>query len=285
MQRILFLCVANSARSQLAEGLARQLWGDTVQVQSAGSSPSHLHPVAVEVMAELGIDISAQRSKSVHTINTSDLDWVITLCAEEVCPVLPGSVRRLHWPIPDPASPDPLPHEELLNRFRAARSQILGRLEILKVLDEAAEGLQPDELHASIRVQHLPTSVGFYTWLFGAPPKEFTHRYAIFYRPELHVNFVLVVSDGKTLHHDTLYHLGVGLSSRQQVVDAYHRAVLAGHGVEKLPRTTWKGTPLHELWLRDPDGNLIEIYARLTPEELAERPLNDEPLFLVSAPA
>jgi arsenate reductase len=124
-RRILFLCVANSARSQMAEGLARALLGDRVQAQSAGSRPSRLNPYAIEAMAELGIDISGQRSKSVDEIDPVGLDAVITLCAEEVCPVLPGKVRRLHWPIPDPACEDPgVAVAEMRRRFRIARDQI-----------------------------------------------------------------------------------------------------------------------------------------------------------------
>jgi len=104
---ILFLCVANSARSQMAEGLARAVFGDRAIVSSAGSAPSQVNPVAVEVMTEGGIDISSQQSTSVSEIDTSSVDLVITLCAEEVCPILPGNVKRLHWPIADPASNAP----------------------------------------------------------------------------------------------------------------------------------------------------------------------------------
>jgi arsenate reductase len=127
---ILFLCVANSARSQMAEGLARRLLGERVPVQSAGSEPSRVSPYAVEVMAELGVDLSEHRSKSVDTIDAATVGTVITLCAEEVCPVFLGKARRLHWPIPDPASEDPaLPREELLARFRAARDTLAARIE------------------------------------------------------------------------------------------------------------------------------------------------------------
>ena len=129
---ILFLCVANSARSQLAEGLARSIFGDRVPVQSAGSEPSRVNPYAIEVMREIGIDIGAQCSKSVETIDPATVDMVITLCAEEVCPVFLGRAPRLHWPIPDPASQDPsLSREELLSRFRSARDAIRQRLEQL----------------------------------------------------------------------------------------------------------------------------------------------------------
>lgn len=91
-----------------------------------------------------------------------------------------------------------------------------------------------------------------------------------------------MVADGKDLHHDTLYHLGIALPDKAAVVDAYHRAVEIGAHVEKPPRTTWKGTPLHELWLTDPDGTLIEVCARLTPEELAGKPADEAPEYLVS---
>jgi arsenate reductase (thioredoxin) len=129
MTTILFLCVANSARSQMAEGLARQMLGSDVAVLSAGSAPLSVNPHAVEAMAELGIDISAQRSKSVDDIDTGTLDLVVTLCAEEVCPVLPGRVRRLHWPIPDPASKDTSVSPDVTReRFRTARDQIRARL-------------------------------------------------------------------------------------------------------------------------------------------------------------
>jgi arsenate reductase len=126
---VLFLCVANSARSQMAEGLARSLFGERTRVQSAGSEPSRVNPYAVEVMAELGIDLSSHHSKSVQTIDPTTVDTVITLCAEEVCPVFLGQARRLHWPIPDPASSDAsLGRDEMLQRFRAARDAIHERL-------------------------------------------------------------------------------------------------------------------------------------------------------------
>lgn len=127
---ILFLCVANSSRSQMAEGLARERFGARVLVRSAGSEPSAVNPYAVEVMREAGIDLTAHRSKSVQTIDPGTVDTVITLCAEEVCPVFLGRSRRLHWPIPDPASTDDsIPRDEMLRRFRAARDLIREHLE------------------------------------------------------------------------------------------------------------------------------------------------------------
>ena len=278
---ILFLCVANSARSQMAEGLARKLFGTRVAVQSAGSEPSTLNPYAIEVMREVGVDLTTHHSKSVQTIDPATVGTVITLCAEEVCPVFLGNARRVHWPIQDAASKDSsIPREEMLTRFRTARDQIQGRLEVLDALLDLPEGPVAHELHASVRVKNLAKSTRFYAWLLGAEPKEWTHRYSTFVRPELHTNFVLLVSDGEELHHDTLYHLGIAVADKAAVVRSYDLAKKAGHVVIKPPRTTWRGTPLHELWLEDPDGNLVEIYARLEPGELAEKPENLEPTAL-----
>lgn len=127
---ILFLCVANSARSQMAEGLARMLFGDRIAVKSAGSKPSQVNPYAIEVMRELGVDLGSHHSKSVEAIDPATVGTVITLCAEEVCPVFLGEALRLHWPVADPASEDPsLSREEMLTRFRKARDAIRERLE------------------------------------------------------------------------------------------------------------------------------------------------------------
>ena len=129
---VLFLCVANSARSQMAEALARARFGDRVRVQSAGTQPSQVNPHAIAVMSERGVDMSGQRSKSVSTIDPATVDLVVTLCAEEVCPLFLGAATRLHWPIDDPASSDPsISREEFLSRFRRARDEIEARLDDL----------------------------------------------------------------------------------------------------------------------------------------------------------
>ena len=286
MSRILFLCVENAARSQMAEGLARLLLGQRAEVMSAGSEPSQVNPYAIETMAEIGIDISQQQSKSVDTIDPAAIDMVVTLCAEEVCPILPGKVKRLHWPIDDPASGvSDLNKEDIRARFRTIRDQLKTRIAVLAGLLELPPSPQSEEFHGSIRVNNLPDSVRFYAWLLNTWPKAWTHRYATFIRSDLNLNFVLLVSDGKELHHDTLYHLGIGVADRSAVIVSYHRAVACGAHIEKPPRTTWRGTPLHELWLTDPDGTLIEVYARLTDVELALKPADELPEFLVPGTA
>ena len=114
----------------MAEGLARWLFGEAAAVQSAGSRPARVNPYATQAMAELGVSLDAHRSKSVEEIDPATVEVVITLCAEEVCPVFLGGAQRLHWPIPDPASDDPsLGADELRARFRTARDEIRHRLE------------------------------------------------------------------------------------------------------------------------------------------------------------
>ncbi len=125
---VLFLCVANSARSQMAEGIARSLAGDRLRTQSAGSAPSRVNPLAIQALAEIGVDASAQHSKSVDAVDRGAVDTVITLCAEEVCPVYLGAARRLHWPLPDPAGHGAAEAADI-ERFRTVRDELARRIE------------------------------------------------------------------------------------------------------------------------------------------------------------
>jgi arsenate reductase (thioredoxin) len=131
---VLFLCVANSARSQLAEGIARSLAPPGAAVWSAGSKPTRVRPEAIEVLAEIGIDISGHRSKSVSEIPADQVDTVITLCGEEECPVFLGSARRLHWGLSDPAGIDG-PHSDRLDAFRRTRDELQRRLAVVFARD------------------------------------------------------------------------------------------------------------------------------------------------------
>jgi arsenate reductase len=103
--RVLFLCTHNSARSQMAEGLLRHLGGDRFEVESAGSQPRGVHPLAIQVMAGRGVDLHGQRSKHVDDLSERSFDYVVTVCddANETCPVFPGAPRRIHWSIADPS--------------------------------------------------------------------------------------------------------------------------------------------------------------------------------------
>lgn len=130
-QGILFLCVANSARSQMAEGLARHLFPDTVAVFSAGSEPATLNPFAVKAMAAIDLDITSHFSKSVAELPVEKIDLAITLCAEEVCPVFPHDVEKLHWAHPDPAAAEG-DDEAILASFETVRDAIHAKLVALR---------------------------------------------------------------------------------------------------------------------------------------------------------
>jgi arsenate reductase (thioredoxin) len=131
-KRVLILCTGNSARSQMAEGLLRQMAGDRFDVASAGVAPSHVRPEAIKVMAELGIDISGQRSKSVDEFLKQEFGYVITVCdnANEQCPVFPGQTTRIHWSFADPAAASG-DESARLTVFRCVRDEIKERLQSL----------------------------------------------------------------------------------------------------------------------------------------------------------
>jgi arsenate reductase len=136
---VLFLCVANSARSQLAEGIARSLAPDGVTVWSAGSQPTRVRPEAIAALAEIGLDISHHRSKSVSEIPAGDVDTVITLCGEEECPVFLGRARRLHWGLPDPAAVGGSDAERA-DAFRRTRDEVRRRLAVVFASDAPGTG-------------------------------------------------------------------------------------------------------------------------------------------------
>lgn len=123
--KILFVCTGNSARSQMAEGFARSLGQGRIEAYSAGVEPTRLNPHAVAVMREKGIDISGQRSKVFDEELARQMDVVITVCgnADERCPILPPEVKRLHWPLEDPAAAKGT-ELEVLAEFRKIRDQI-----------------------------------------------------------------------------------------------------------------------------------------------------------------
>jgi len=123
--RVLILCTGNSARSQMAEGLLRNDGGPSYQVFSAGTKPSSVRQEAIQVMRELGIDISSHRSKSVEEFAGAHFDYVVTVCdnAKESCPVFPDTTKRLHWSFPDPAAVEGS-EETRLAAFRRVRDEI-----------------------------------------------------------------------------------------------------------------------------------------------------------------
>ena len=139
-QRVLFLCVGNSARSQIAEGFARAMAPPGTEIWSAGSRPGQLNPVAVEVMKEVGIDISGQKAKKIDAVPWQQADTVLTLCAETdaECPTVGAAVRLVHWPLPDPAA---APAKERLEAFRRSRDEI--RWRVASLWPRGAEAERP----------------------------------------------------------------------------------------------------------------------------------------------
>jgi arsenate reductase len=123
--RVLFVCTNNSARSQMAEGLLRHLYGDRYEVESAGTEPTEVHPLAIRAMAERGVDISGQRSKSLNEFQGQEFDLVVTVCdrAKEACPFFPGGGKRVHQSFPDPAAAAGT-EEDRLCAFRDVREMI-----------------------------------------------------------------------------------------------------------------------------------------------------------------
>ena len=128
--RVLFLCTHNSARSQMAEGLLRHLSGGRVEAHSAGTAATAVRPLAIRAMAEVGIDVSGQTSKTLHRYLGEPFDAVITVCddANESCPFFPGARERLHWSLPDPSKATGSEAEQLAV-YRQVRDALRGRIE------------------------------------------------------------------------------------------------------------------------------------------------------------
>ncbi len=129
-KHVLFMCVANSARSQMAEGIARTLAPASVRISSAGSSPTSVRPEALQVLSEIGIDIADHHSKSVDDVDKPSVDVAITLCADEVCPLFPHPITRLHWGLTDPAAVEG-GADARFDAFRQTRDELSKRLERL----------------------------------------------------------------------------------------------------------------------------------------------------------
>jgi len=127
---ILFLCTGNSCRSQMAEGFARKILPKDIKIFSAGLEPKGVHPMAIKVMQEVGIDISKQESKNISEIPIGEIDIVITLCgdAAERCPIFPGKVKRIHWALKNPAKAQGS-EEEIAKVFRKVRDKIKSYME------------------------------------------------------------------------------------------------------------------------------------------------------------
>jgi arsenate reductase len=148
--KVLFLCTHNSARSQMAEGLLRHLAGDRFEVHSAGTEATFVRPEAIAAMAELGVDISEQESKTLERYLQESFEYVITVCdaANEACPVFPGAERRLHWSFEDPSKATGA-GEERLKTFRSVRDEIRQRIE-RELVPQRKDEVQRERIHKEL---------------------------------------------------------------------------------------------------------------------------------------
>lgn len=146
--RVLFLCTHNSARSQMAEGILRFLSAGTIEVASAGSHPSHVHPLAVQACAAMGIDIQQQRAKHLDELADQPFDYIITVCdrVRESCPAFPADPERIHWSFPDPVAVDGS-EEDRYHAFEQIALQLMTRIRYLLILI-AREKEEKQKIHA-----------------------------------------------------------------------------------------------------------------------------------------
>lgn len=162
-QRVLFICTHNSARSQMAEGFLRAFAGDRFEAFSAGTEATLVRPEAIAVMAEVGIDIRGQTSKTLEQFLHQPFSWVITVCdtARQNCPVFPGAERSLHWGIDDPAAVEG-DEATRLAAFRRARDDLRSRIRMLVTTGTRPDlpPRQPEEIHPDGSADHAPLQDG-----------------------------------------------------------------------------------------------------------------------------
>ena len=138
-KRVLFLCIHNSARSQIAEALAKSLAPAGTEIWSAGTEPSQVHPMALEVMAEAGLEAGEQRSKHLDEVPIAEMDTIVSLCGEgeATCPAVNAAVRRVHWPLEDPSA---APASDRLRAFRETRDELRWRIACLWPAEHSGSG-------------------------------------------------------------------------------------------------------------------------------------------------
>lgn len=282
MKSILVDCGPYAIAGHVVTTLLARALGGKALVMGPGLAQTALPVAARDMLIANCLHFSPAPAAVADVPGSGSVDVTVALSKPCAALIAQPHSRLVDWSILPPrgAIAEALARGDI-DALHTLVQQVRGRVAIFEALFDLPEAVPSQEFHGSVRTRNLAASTGFYAWLLDCWPKEWTHRYTTFIREDLGVNFVLLVSDDMELHHDTLYHLGIGVADRAAVIEAYHRALKLGASVSKPPRTTWRGTPLHELWLHDPDGNLIEIYARLTAAELADMPEDMAPVFLV----
>ncbi len=251
---VLFVCVHNAGRSQMAAALLRSMAGDRIEVRSAGTEPAErVNPVAVAAMAELGIDITTAIPEVLTGEEVRTSDVVITMGCGDACPHFPGVSYR-DWALPDPAG-------QPLSTVRAIRDDIAERVAALIAELTNEKGTTMSRMQLALNVDDLDAAIAFYSKLFRTEPAKVRPGYANFAVAEPPLKLVLLENPG---HGGTLNHLGVEVGSTGKVRDEIARLAGAGMVPEEEMGTTCCYAVQDKVWVTGPDGERWEVYTVLS---------------------
>jgi protein-tyrosine-phosphatase/catechol 2,3-dioxygenase-like lactoylglutathione lyase family enzyme len=272
---VLFVCVHNAGRSQMAAALLMYLAGDRIEVRSAGTEPAdHLNPAVITAMAELGIDITAQIPKLLTGEAVQSSDVVITMGCGDTCPYFPGVCYR-DWKVPDPAG-------QPLETVRKIRDDIADRVKALitELLPTAStpspdpeKGTTISRMQLALNVDNLDEAIIFYSKLFNTEPAKVKPGYANFAITEPPLKLVLIENQG---HGGTLNHLGVEVADGDTVHTEIARLTGEGLFTEEEINTTCCFAAQDKAWVTGPGGERWEVYTVLADSDTFG-PGTDEP--------
>jgi protein-tyrosine-phosphatase/predicted enzyme related to lactoylglutathione lyase len=259
---VLFVCVHNAGRSQMAAGLLTHLAGDRIEVRSAGTEPAdQINPVAVAAMAELGIDITAAAPKILSGDAVQSSNVVITMGCGDTCPYFPGVSYR-DWKLPDPAG-QPLDtvraiRDDIANRVQALIAELIPTTTTKSCVTE--KGITMSRVQLALNVNDLDEAITFYSTLFNTAPAKIKPGYANFAVIESPLKLVLLENPG---HGGTLNHLGVEVATSDTVRAEITRLTDAGLFADEETNTTCCFATQDKVWLTGPGGERWEVYTVL----------------------
>jgi protein-tyrosine-phosphatase/predicted enzyme related to lactoylglutathione lyase len=259
---VLFVCVHNAGRSQMAAGLLTHLAGDRIEVRSAGTEPAdQINRVAVAAMAELGVDITAATPKILNGDAVQSSDVVITMGCGDTCPYFPGVSYR-DWKLPDPAG-------QPLHTVRAIRDDIANRVQALiaELIPSqpaksfvAEKGITMSRVQLALNVEDLDDAIAFYSKLFNTEPAKVKPGYANFAITKPPLKLVLLENPGRG---GTLNHLGVEVATSDTVHAEINRLTDAGLFTDEEINTTCCFATQDKVWVTGPGGERWEVYTVL----------------------
>ncbi|MCW2662594.1 MAG: cadI [Mycobacterium sp.] len=260
---VLFVCVHNAGRSQMAAALLSRMAGERIEVRSAGTEPAgEVNPVAVAAMAELGVDIAAATPTILTTDAVQISDVVITMGCGDTCPYFPGVSYR-DWQLPDPAG-------QPLATVRAIRDDIADRVRALitelvpTTAPHPEEGPTMSRVQLALNVDDLDEAIAFYSKLFNTEPAKVKPGYANFAVSEPPLKLVLLENPG---HGGTLNHLGVEVASSDTVHTEIARLTERGLVTEEEMNTTCCFATQDKVWVTGPGGERWEVYTVIVDSE------------------